>query len=883
MLNPRYSTRLPVSYQPQDADVPCEEHLPLQWPGAPLSVLLAVVLLGSLVLFRPNTAGAQASGRLSGVIQAEAGDPLPGATVRLEGTSYATVAGQDGRFRLSPVPEGTYTAVAQFVGFEPAQQAVRIEAGAAAEVTFTLAERTLALDGVVVSAQKRLQAVEEVPAALSVLDGQLMQNLEVEQFDDLSAFVPGLEVQLQSPNNPGFVVRGITSDSGDSRIEPRVSVFQDGVSISKSRGSVVELFDMERVEVLKGPQGTLFGRGAQIGAVHLIQNKPERRVAAEATVGVGNFSERYATGVVNTPLTDNLLLRVAGIYSQHDGVIENELGGRLNGKETQAGRLSLRWLPTDRTVVDAIVNVQRDTPPGIAFKSGTFAPPSGALSPFASAAMGGADPVLGDDDLFVDRTVWGITLLADHQLAPAWMLSSITAYREFDSLERFDADGTPAPALQFDEDAFGQQVSQELRLNYDGGERFRGFGGASLFWEDGYQRVPFRTDERSFFALLSPLLNQANPALPALPLLNPDGSPNLSFTTNPLTGQPLKESHQEVSTNLGSMTALEVFADGTYDVTPRWSLTAGLRATYEEGTGGLDVPPANDPGTLGFALGAGPNNLFTPTEGRQRHSESFTSVVGRLATNYRLGTAATVFGSVARGRRPNVIEVSAPSTVNVLNNEIVWSYDVGVKGLLWQDRLQYDAAAFYYDYFNFQTSVVELTADGLVSETRDSGNATALGGEASLRAALADGLSVFGSYGYTNATFDDTDTTGEEQELAGNRFRLTPEHTLALGGELSAHPGALGRLWLRPTFTFKSQVFFEEDNEPGIAQDGYGLVNLRAGIDLPGGRVTVSGFVQNVTDTEYLIDAGNTGGAFGIPTFIPGPPRTFGVRLTGRL
>lgn len=480
--------------------------------------LFVGALLLSLLLHTPASAlplpPDTNRGTLTGQVVSTEGDPLPGATVRLEGTSLARVADRDGRFTIDRIEVGSYEVAVQFVGFETLRQTVEIEAGRTTELSVELTERSLSLEGVIVSAQKRPQPVERVPAAISVIDGRLLQDLEIEQFDDFSTFVPGLDIQIQSPNNPGFVVRGITSDSGDSRIEPRVSVFQDGVSISKSRGSIVELFDMDRVEVLKGPQGTLFGRGAQIGAVHLIQNKPQNQTSAEATLGTGSFAERYVTGHVNAPLTDRLFVRAAGIYSGRDGFIDNELGGTLNGKETAAGRLSLRWLPSQRTVVDAIVNLQRDTPAGTSFKSGTFAPPSGELSPFTSAAMGGTDPVLGEEDLFIDRTVWGATLLVDHQLSPSWLLSSIGAYREFDSLERFDADGTAAPALQFDEEAYGQQLSQELRLSYDGGGRLQGFGGASVFWEDGFQRVPFRTDERSFIALLSPLLNQVDPNFP---------------------------------------------------------------------------------------------------------------------------------------------------------------------------------------------------------------------------------------------------------------------------------------------------------------------------------------------------------------------------------
>jgi len=145
-------------------------------------------------------------------------------------------------------------------------------------------------DAIIVTAQLREQDAIDVPMALSVAGAEQLDRFGLYEFDALSRFVPGFEVQNQSPNNPGFVMRGITSDSGTATNEPRVSVFQDGVSISKSRGSYVELFDVERVEIAKGPQSTLYGRGALIGAVNIVQNKADPAgFAAAGRVSYGNY------------------------------------------------------------------------------------------------------------------------------------------------------------------------------------------------------------------------------------------------------------------------------------------------------------------------------------------------------------------------------------------------------------------------------------------------------------------------------------------------------------------------------------------------------------------------------------------------------------------
>ncbi|WNO52660.1 TonB-dependent receptor plug domain-containing protein [Stakelama saccharophila] len=188
---------------------------------------------------------------------------------------------------------------------------------------------------ILVTAQLREQDPVDVLIALSVLDGHELDRFGIEEFDELSRFVPGFEVQNQSPNNPGFVMRGITSDSGAATTEPRVSVYQDGVSISKSRGSYVELFDVERIEVAKGPQTTLYGRGALIGAVNVIQNKARLgQREFDGKLSYGNYDARTFEGMVNEPIGDDVAVRVAGRIRQRDGYVENLLGDRTSIRRT---------------------------------------------------------------------------------------------------------------------------------------------------------------------------------------------------------------------------------------------------------------------------------------------------------------------------------------------------------------------------------------------------------------------------------------------------------------------------------------------------------------------------------------------------------------------
>lgn len=829
------------------------------------------IYLLTLLLSFFSLSGFSQSYSISGEVRDSNQNLIPGANVMIPELNKGAVTNANGKYELKNITEGSYILKITYLGFKTVEQ--QIEVSENMELSFQLEEASYMLDGIMVSAQKREQMNKDVPIAITSYGGKFLDNTNTFEYDALSEFVPGLQIQIQSVNNPGIVIRGITSDSGDSRVEPRVSVFQDGVSISKSRGSVVELYDLERVEVLKGPQGTLFGRGAQIGAVHLIQNKAKNENSGYLKAAYGNYNQRILTGHVNTPLIeDKLFVRVAGIYNAREGFLENRSGGNLNGKETLAFRTSLKYLIGDNTTLDFVANWQRDTPPGTSFKSGRFAPLGGDTNPntYADLERG--------EELGVDRDVWGLTAILKHNFNENWDFTSISAYREFDSDEAFDADGTAAPVLFFREQSKGDQFSQELRFNFDTNDRFRGFFGANFFAEDGSQSVPLEINEQSYAALL---LAGDNFVVNGVPTLIPN-IPNDPATFGPLAGAPLQEFNSERSTNFGKNYSGDIFIDGSYDVTDKLTATLGLRATWENINAALEVEDAPVPGLLGNFIGSFPNNIFASTNNeRRKASENFTSAVGRFALDYKFNEQVSAFGNIARGRRPNVINVTA-TDVNVLSDETVWSYELGLKTLFMDNRLQFDANAYYYDYQNFQTTIATLDPElGLIAVPNDSGSATAYGFETSLQYALSENVSFFANYAYTDATFDDTDEDGNPQALAGNRFRLTPEHSYSIGGNISAPISNRLEAFFLPTYSYKSKVFFQEDNLEAISQDGYGLLNLRLGARLDQTK-ELTFFVTNALDEEFIIDAGNTGQAFGIPTFIAGPPRFFGAQFSIR-
>jgi outer membrane receptor protein involved in Fe transport len=728
-------------------------------------------------------------------------------------------------------------------------------------------------DVIVVTTQKREQSLADVPINLTAYNTERLNTLGIEQFDELSDFVPGLEVQEQSPNNPGFVIRGITSDDGAASGEARVAVFQDGVSISRARGAYIELFDIERVEVAKGPQATLFGRGALIGGINVIQNKAQLDdvYSGAAELTVGDFNRFEARGHINVPVTDTFALRFAGVHKQRDGYVDNILGGDpMNGVELSAFRVAGRWAPNDALNIDVIANYQTDTPEGgTSFKSGAILPaPGGSLDPWEPAALNTFGGFEGGAPLGIDRQVYGVTILTDYVLNDAWSLSSISGWRAFESVEIFDPDGFAAELLAVAEDASGRQWSQEVRFNYDAGGPVTGFVGGSYFYESGSQRIPLATNEVVAQAFLL-----------GLDLAT---APSFSLPFFQATGQilPLSNFYLEESANRGETTAIDLFGDITYAVTDRLDLTVGLRWTREEKEAGLYAGNLNGPNNITFGptlfLPATPNGA--PISSGTREFDDFT---WRLAAQYDVSDTLNVWASYARGRRPDVItfDSTAPDLFVEVPAELVDSYEVG--GFWTFEATTFQASVFYSEYENFQSSRFE--PNNAVFITDNAGRATQYGFEAQLDHQFNEIATLFATYAYNFSEFDDTDENGNAQEFAGNTFRLSPDHAFSVG-LLSEFETPIGGISFIPTWTWQSEVFFDNDNDLTDAvqdetQTDYGIVDLRVRWDAPGERYYAVAFAENLFDEEYIIDAGNTGDAFGIPTFIAGSPRMVGLRV----
>ncbi|WP_317930654.1 TonB-dependent receptor [Halioxenophilus sp. WMMB6] len=717
-----------------------------------------------------------------------------------------------------------------------------------------------AIEEVLVTAQKRSQNILDVPLTISSLSGDTLQTLGINQFDEISELIPGLVVQQQSINNNGYVIRGITSDDGSAPSAARVSVYLNGVDVSRSRGSYFEPYDMERVEVVKGPQATLFGTAASIGAISFITNKPQREFAAELHSSAGNYG-LFEVGGFITGGSDWLQGRLAFLSRERDGYVKNRSSeADLNGFERTAIRPGLRFTPNDQFTLDLIYNYEKADDPGTAFSS------HDALFTDQLALSVPNESNLGMANVGVERETNDLNLTSQWQINAQWQLTYIGAYRDHDSLEAFDADGTAYEFLNFAEQADGRQNSHELRVNFSG-DRVTGFAGLSHFSEQAKQTVPFTTEEGLFLSCIGQAavlgITQCDPGttqfvttlIPALPVQN--AIPYQSYYRNGADNQ-----------------AESLFADATLAISDRVELTLGARYVDEKRRSSYasDVPPS----FFATLLTGQPTDLFGGgiynTSGTKLNDElTNSSLLPRANLRWQITPQLNGYATIAKGERAEVLELASGSAA-ITPAEKITNYEIGLKGSNTTNSINYSLALFYQDYQNFQVNVIDEATGLLHSE--NAGNATNNGFEAEITWLANHYFTVIANLALIDAGIDDDASNGE---FAGNQFRLQPETS-----------GALALLWHYPiannlelngsaNYSYRSEVYFDIENN--FKESAVGLLDLRLGMATQDGNWSAALFIDNATDEEYIIDAGNTGNAFGFATYIEGAPLMYGLEL----
>ena len=725
---------------------------------------------------------------------------------------------------------------------------------------------------IIVTAQKREERLIDVPVTLSAVSGARLKELGVSDLDELANYIPGLNIQEQSANNPGIVIRGITSDSGSAQQAARVTLYYNGVDISRSRGSYQDIYDIERIEVIKGPQATLFGTASAVGAISIISARPEAGFSGSVTGGIGNFNQRQLGGHLNIG-SDEIAARVAFAFKKRDGYVNNLAPGQedLNGQNQLGIRGSLRFKPSEELTADLILTYDRQRNPGTAFVSRALPTTSGPGNPFGDAFLGGSPRSLQDlyqDKLGLTRDVYDVNYTVNWEFDDNWALTMVNGYRKFDSLEVFDADGSAAWYLEFTELAKGDQFNHETRFAYTD-DKFRGSFGFNYFHENSIQNVPFSSEEGTFLQCAARLI-------PGLPCIAANGTVSAAGATAILTGGRFTQvPYSSVFENQGRNDSYSMFADGTWIPTPALEITAGARVLIEKRRSGFYARVPRSLISGGASLIPGQVDTGGQTF---RTEDSFAAVLPRLNLLYRFSDDFNAYATVSKGRRSATVQLGARATAaGPLPNftpvlaENVWNYEIGVKGS--SGIFSGSIGAYYLTYDNFQVSVVLPNG---TTQTQSAGTATNKGVEAELTIKPASWLSVFGNIGYIDGGIDDKPTIAAN--FRGAKFRLQPDVQAAAGFTIDAPLGGV-TFFATPSVTYRSKIFFEIPNNNLISQEAVTLVNINAGFRFGQDRFEVAAFARNLLNEDYLLDAGNTGGAFGIPTFIPAEPRLYGIRV----
>ncbi len=729
------------------------------------------------------------------------------------------------------------------------------------------------LGEIIVTAQKREQNLQDVPAAVSAFSADDLQARGVTQTSDLMGTLPNLQVtSAYSTTQPNFSLRGISvaNEFSASTASP-VGVYVDEVYQSFRASHGQQLYDLDRVEVLRGPQGTLYGRNTTGGAINFITKKPDLDGASgNATLGYANYDTYKFEGAIEaTLIPDQLGIRIAGTRSKGDGYTFNPTDGLDYGTtDSTAARASLRWKPSDTVDINlkgyyAKNDPRQDLPYGIGYLAGRTN--AGGYSRFAPRPeLGGRtlkrNEVQADTAGEYFTSSRGLSLTVDVELSDSLSVTSITGY-DYGKyrLSPFDCDGSPIDICAIRYNSQSKNFNQDLRFTYDA-DRLKLIGG--LYY--GKDTIDTQ-NEPDFFGFLRPLLTgfgvpgnfnnipigvgnslRTIPAFLVDPTLTPtspgycapivinptgffDARSLIAFqtdvaTTNSAGGTASQGACQAAGAPpFGPILADQrftisrpstaIYGEAAYEITDALSITVGLRYTWDK----VKYSKAR---TLLFDLaGTGtiaslvpysfPFNGALPAVNQKRSTGEFS---GRAVLDYKFTDDVLGYASYSRGYRAgtfNGLAYQDISQVYFLEPEKVNAYEIGLKSRFADNRVQLNVAGFYYDYSNQQIAQVI----GATSFLR-SANGRVLGMEAELAVQVADPLRFDASFGYLDTkykgnTVDPTDPSSLSLDINGNRFPNAPKTTFSAGFDLTAFEGERSKLILRGDAQYMGKYFFD--------------------------------------------------------------------------
>ena len=696
------------------------------------------------------------------------------------------------------------------------------------------------LEEIIVTAQKREQNVQSIPIAVTALGEDTLRNANIVTIDDVAKHTPGFTITNYNPVTTQPFIRGVGSDPADAGSDTSVGVFIDGVYAGRAGGYRVDMFDLQRVEVLRGPQGTLFGRNVAGGALNILSNAPGREFGGDLELTAGDYDLLGARGMVTGPLTSSLAGRLAFSVRQRDGSTKNTVTGRdLHDEDNQSVRGRLLWEPSDSLAINLIADYSEDDLKGPAAKNFKGDPAAalgsvglGLLVPFLVPTSKDPFRIEAEFDGYTEREMGSVTLQADWETGLG-TFTSVSGYRynDFDYLEdvfglAFDPASGIAPLLTDTTDEESDQLSQELRLTSVKD---------NLAWTVGAYFLQQDVDQVQTFAPL---------------------------------GVPVRYDQS------ADTTSYAVFAHGTLPISEQWAITAGGRYTYDE----KDFDLFTEGVEIGFGLltpdPANPEAGSVPFDASD--DDSWSKFTPKVSLEYTPNDDIFAYATWSQGYKSggyNGVATNFTAATTPFDEETVNNYELGLKTDFLDDRMRLNIAAFYMDYEDLQVFVSSFESTvGLLVD--NAGEADVYGLEAEFFFSPNDRLDLTASYAYLDAEIgnNEIDTVKE-----GNNLTRAPEHSASAAVQYRWPLGDFGNLLLRADYAWQDKIYFQPENYELSAQDSYGLLHLRAALQAGSGW-EMAVWVKNATDEEYWVWAFDS--SFGSDlgaSAVQGEPRMWGV------
>lgn len=709
-----------------------------------------------------------------------------------------------------------------------------------------------ATQNITVTARRTSESLQRVPAAVSAFNARALDRLQAQDPVGLQGAVPNLNIVQGrgSSNATNIFIRGVGQPDALQTFDPAVGVYVDGVYFSRIRGTQFDLLDLDRVEVLRGPQGTLYGKNTIGGALSFVTRRPGNDLRADLSATYGNYNELDLRGAISGPIANGVSIGIAALHSQHDDYVQDRVLDRgYNNKNTEAVRGTIALTPSSNVRIDISGDYSQDRAHlnvGVPQNSLTtlFAGPLLALptNPQNYDFTGRTTPSLPNSTR-LDH--WGVSMNAAFDVTDTLTLRSITAYRDLKTRDYVDIDATQLQVGDVFVGVDQNQLSQEFQANYNSGPIQ---AVAGLY----YLREHIVSHQEAFANdLVGPVL----------------GNPTFRRTID----DDLVTKSYAAYTNI------------SLEVSPRLRLSAGGRYTSE----------SKDYFRTTSTFSSSPL-LTSVTPFTFDASDTWHNFSPMASIDYSFGPNAMVYARVARGFQSGGFNGRANSVAErtEYQPEKATTYEVGVRSTI-ASQLRLNVTAFYNDYQDFQARVAGTGTDaltGLPSPVLSVINAGALhikGVEVEANWTPAPGLLFDTQIGYLDAqyaTFADTRFPGGSR--AFQRPAFAPRWTWRLGGQYEANMGSSGHLTFGGALRYRSQTALAVDNTviptttriDGLFQPGYWLADARLVYETQDRRYSLGLYVQNIFDNAYKTDGQEFSSIGSIRTAYYGAPRTMMVR-----